>query len=289
MKRKILKNIAMGVVFLGLLTLYFFYESRTQKFRFQEILSQLAPSSTEPVVAEGVNERLQQKFFYLGSGKQCHAFLGEDQKTVLKFFRHGDPSFERLLNKCSIPLEAWYGKFFIHYNPKLVIESYQLAYEILPELTGVLYLHLNRTSGQHGKVRLVDSSWVEHEVNLDETEFLLQNYGELAIVRIDRQMKEEDLAGAIKSIAALFEAVEERILKGVQMQDSAFRRNVGFYGERVMLLDAGSLKKSYDLQTPREVYQEIELLTTGLRRWIHRHHPTLDPYFQDMLIEKRPL
>src|SRR4051812_13649426 len=136
MQRQIFKIIGVSIGLIGLLGVYFFYESRSERFRYQDILSQLSSDLAQQVVPEGVNARLQQKFFYLGSGKQCHAFLGEDHKTVLKFFRHSDASFEKILKKCSISLERWYGKFFIHYNPTSVLKSYRLAHDLLPELTG---------------------------------------------------------------------------------------------------------------------------------------------------------
>lgn len=277
-----MKKITVFFGLVALLTLYFFYESRTQHFRLQDILTTLpSVSNLEKVPVP----ELQQRFYYLGSGKQCHAFLGEDHKTVLKFFRHNDLSFESLLKKWSVPLEHWYGKFFIRYNPESVLKSCQLAYEVLPEETGIFYLHFHRTTGVHGKVQLIDRAFVGHEVDLDETEFILQHYGELAIARIERQMKEGNLEGAASSVEALIEAAAEWRRKGVHVQHPAFRRNVGFCKDRVMLLDAGSLQQLSLPQTPTDVLQEIHQVTARLRRWIYKKHPALSHCYQSKVAE----
>lgn len=275
------------LAFFALLTVYFYYESRTQQFRLQDILGELTSGSCPEV--EGVDQKLKQKFHYLGSGKQSHAFLGEDGKTVLKFLRHNDQSFERFLKKNSIPLEAWYGKLMVRYNPQPVMESSQLAYEILPELSGIIYTHFHKTYARHGKVQLVDANYIEHEVNLDETPFYLQNYGELVIARIDRHMKQGEIGEAEKAIQFLFQAIEEWSLKGIQVKHPALRRNIGFYGDRVLLLDVGSLYQTGRLEDREFVYQELKSVTARLRRWLFKYHPQLYPYYQQQLSQRDPV
>jgi hypothetical protein len=277
-----MKKVAALFLLLALLPLYFFWESRSQQFRLQDILSQIPPSHGE---ATSPQPSLHQKFYYLGSGMQCHAFLGEDQKTVLKFFRHNDFSFVSFLNKWGIAPDQWYGKLFVRYNPQSVFHSSQLAYEVLPEVTGVFYLHLHRTENLHGKVELVDGSWVHHVVDLDKTAFILQHYGELAISRIDHQMRQGDLEGAIGSVEALIEAAGQWRRQGIHVEHPAFRRNVGFYGDKVMLLDAGSLQHLSKPQSSVDALEEIQQVTARLRRWLYKHHPTLYPYYQRKVAE----
>ncbi len=100
MLRKSFRLVCSVLIFIGI---YYFCESQTQGFRLQEILSDIPNHprwETKPLSLEDqktVEAKLKQTFRYLGSGEQSHAFLGEDQKTVLKFFRHNDLSMLKIL------------------------------------------------------------------------------------------------------------------------------------------------------------------------------------------------
>jgi hypothetical protein len=182
----------------------------------------------------------------------------------------------------------WYGKFFVQYNAQMVMASCQLAYETVPELSGIFYTHFHRTEGRHGKVQLVDAHFMEYEIDLDEAPFYLQNYGELVIARIHKQMKAGRLSEAIISLQILFEAIESWSLKGLQVKHPAIRRNIGFCGDRVLLLDVGSLHQTDRVQDPTFVYQQIKLVTARLRRWLLKHYPELYPYYQEELGKRQP-
>ena len=103
------------LLFIGLATsLYFFTESQTEGFRYYHLISNLPneprwdvpPPSDEEMTR--INQLLEQPFTFLGSGGWCYAFLGQDQKTVIKFFKHShlypsnilrDFSFKKLFLK----------------------------------------------------------------------------------------------------------------------------------------------------------------------------------------------
>src|SRR5690242_7329585 len=74
--------------------LYFFCYSQTRGFRLYSILSDLPndPRWEVPPLSDRdqkkIDALLNQEFTFLGSGGWSFAFLGEDQKTVLKFFNH---------------------------------------------------------------------------------------------------------------------------------------------------------------------------------------------------------
>lgn len=260
-----MKTNRLGICFGVLLfaTVYFVRDFGREVFRLQDILSTL-PSSPLWEVAplsstqeQNVSKKLQQKFYYLASGEQCHAFLGEDKETVLKFFRHD--------------------------NPEDVLSSCKLAYESLPELSGILYLHINKTDHLHGKVKLLDSSWVEHEIDLDKTEFLVQKYGELIFSRFNRLMKDGDEAGAISSINIFLEAAQKWAHEGFHVRDPVIKRNIGYFGDQLLLLDTGSISKMDRLPTPETVQEEIKHVSSRLRRWLYKYYPTLYSHFQEKL------
>jgi hypothetical protein len=286
MLRKILRFVLSILIFVGM---YYFCGSQTKGFRFQEILSdipnnprwEITPLSLEDQKVVGV--RLNQTFRYLGSGEQSHAFLGEDQKTVLKFFRHNDLSFLKILHKFPGSINNWLWHLMKKYDPYEALDSCKFAYDDLAEQTGLFFIHINKTQGQFNKVVLMDNIGVSHQVDLDTTEFMVQEYCELAVSRIDACMKREDINSAMGSVRALFTAIEEWSRLGVHIDNPILKRNIGFCGEKVIMLDVGSLKKAVPLETDGQIKKEIKRVTRGLGHWINKRHPELYPYFEQEL------
>lgn len=286
MHRKIVRLVLSTLIFVGM---YYFCESQTKGFRLQEILSnipnnprwEIAPLSLEG--RKAVDARLNQTFRYLGSGEQSHAFLGEDQKTVLKFFRHNDLSFLKILNKFPGSINSWLWNLIKKYDPCEAFDSCKFAYDDLGEQTGLFFIHINKTQRQFNKVVLLDNVGVAHQVDLDNTEFMVQEYCELAVSRIDACMKREDLNSAMGSVKALFTAIEEWSRLGVHIDNPILKRNIGFCGEKVIMLDVGSLRKAKPLQTDSQIKKEIKRVTRGLGHWINKNHPELYPYFEQEL------
>src|SRR5690349_19588577 len=74
--------------------LYFFCENQTQGFRYYQLLSSIPDDPRWEISSLTLEEQadlsvlLDQTFTFIGKGGFCYAFLGEDQKTVLKFYTH---------------------------------------------------------------------------------------------------------------------------------------------------------------------------------------------------------
>lgn len=276
-----LRFIATILIFIGL---YFFCESQTKGFRLQEILSDI-PNEARWEVAplsdpNSLQTKLKQSFRYLGSGEQSHAFLGEDQKTVLKFFRHNDLSLMKIVNRFPAP---WLWQVMKKYDPRPGFDSCKFAYEQLQEQTGLMCLHLNKTEGKFPKVVLIDNLGISNEVDLDKTEFMVQDYCELAISRIDTLMKKQDLNGAVVAMKALFTSIEALCRQGVRIDNPGLKRNIGFSGDKVIMLDVGSLKKEENPKTPGQIKKDVKRVMRVLGHWINKHHPELYPSFEEEL------
>ncbi len=262
----------------------YFCRVQTKGFRLQEILSDIPSNPKWEVLGvspEAVKPKLKQKFRYLGSGEQSHAFLSEDRKTVLKFFRHNDLSVLKVMKKLPPDLQLRFWDFFKNYDPRQAFDSCKFAYEELKNETGLHYLHINKTSCEFGTVEIVDNGGVSHVVDLDRTEFMVQDYCELAVSRINSQMERGDLIGAKTTIIALFDAIEEWTRRGVRLENPILKKNIGFYGDKVIMLDVGSLKKTSEMNNPDHVKREIKHVTRGLGRWIDNHHPDLFPFYEE--------
>lgn len=92
-------------------------------------------------------EILSQPFYYLSSGTQCYAFVSQDGKYVIKFFKMHKILPKKWLK--DVPFS-----FFEKYrwesiakkqNGSLnIFKSFKDAYEQLREESGLIYLHLNK-------------------------------------------------------------------------------------------------------------------------------------------------
>jgi hypothetical protein len=285
MMKKILAVLTMPMI----IGLAYFCRGQTKNFRLQEILSDVPNNAAWEVAPlpeknqEEVQKKLRQTFRYLGSGKQSHAFIGSDRKTVLKFFRHNDLSMLRLMKHFP---SNWVWNTMQKVDPRPVFGSCILAYRELREPSGIFYVHINKTRGDLGRVTVLDNIGVAHDVDLDSTEFVLQDYCELIGARIGSQMKAGDLEGAQASVKAIFDAIEVWSRQGIHIENPAIRRNIGFSGDKVVMLDSGSLVKDERLKTPDQVQREVKKATHGLGRWIRKRHPSLYPYFEQELASR---
>ena len=104
---------------------------------------------------DDVKKILSQKFVYAAKGNQCYVFISEDNQYVLKFFN------QRLYKRKGI--EKREDDF----------TSYKIAYDLLREETGVIFLHLAPDRDFHHRVTLVDRLNIEHLMEMGDFEFLL--------------------------------------------------------------------------------------------------------------------
>ena len=183
--KRLLKIILVGAALFGL---HLFCEIKTEGFRFYQLLSDLPndPRWEVPPLSkeeqDAISTRLNQTFTYLGHGGWCYAFLGEDKKTVLKFYKHSHLSPKEMLRhfhfeNLFLKAPSWTGEtvFFQEFNFK----SCMLLYTQAKERTGILYVHLNKTEHKHPTVTLIDPIGVRHILDLDQTEFIVQEKAEL--------------------------------------------------------------------------------------------------------------
>lgn len=292
---KILKKL---VVLLGAAALcsglYIFCEKQTQGFRPYLLLSNLpndprwevsplsAPEQTE------VDALLDQRFTYLGAGGWSIAFLGEDQKTVLKFYRHNEfrPLFvlrdfsvtKLLLKNTPHPKDLPYFQEF-NFN------SCTLLYSKAKERTGLLYVHLNKTEGKHKPVTLVDPIGVHHTIDLDKTEFVVQKKADLLFPYLNRLAKQNKKEEAKQAINDLVYCLLTLYHNGIRDLDFSLRNNFGFIDGKAVTLDLSSFAYDETIKRPGVYKKEVVIKTQPLSRFLRKQHPDLFPYYQDLLAE----
>ncbi|MCI0382110.1 MAG: hypothetical protein L0207_03545 [Chlamydiae bacterium] len=282
--------------FLLIPTLFFatekFCRMQTAGFSTQKIYSEIpysekwniAPLSKEN--REFVDKCLHQKFYFLGSGVQCYAFLGEDGETVLKFFKHYHmcPN-NTILAKAPLP-KSWKNQIIKERIEKMefIFQSLKIAYEDLQSQTQTFFLHLNKTlSGAYPKITLVDKIHISHEIDLNQTSFVLQKKANLFCSELLFYVKNHQIEKAKSIIDHLFEIIILRSKKGIVNCDPVIIRNIGLVNEQPIELDVGSFYKNPFINSESAIKRELFYETIELKEWLLVHSPELHDYLVNHL------
>ena len=283
--KKIIKSLLLVALFTSL---YFFCESKTQGFRLYQILSNLPNDPRFEVPYQDVtevNKKLDQSFTFLGSGGWCYAFLGEDQTTVLKFYKHTHLKLPTLIKEC-----CWSKLLFKSplwpkeksYPQELNFNSCILLLTQAKERTGLLYVHLNKTQGLHNEVTLIDPIGVKHTIDLDTTEFVVQTKAELILPHLNALMQKGEIKTAKVCIDEIIACLHEFNKQGIRDLDLSFRNNFGYINNKAIALDLSSFVLD---PTP----QEIRTKTKRLEHFLKKYHPELHAYYQERIQQVEPL
>ena len=287
-KHRYFKNCAflLGTLLAGVLAKQFCYK-KTDGFAHYKILSDLAfnpewvprNSAEEPADLQKI---LDQPFYYLAKGAQSYVFASEDGETVIKFFRiyHMSPplwmkalSFPHLLQPLKI------GKIIAKKNElNKDFQSYKIAFEEMKEETGLLYLHLNKTSHLGKKLRIYDKIGVAYDLDMDKMEFLVQKKAKLVFPAIDSLIKTEGLDAAKEATRALVQLLLSRCQKGIFDKDPDLNTNFGFLDKRPIQIDIGRFCHEVEPKTASMHAQEILRITDNFRQWLEANHPPLAEY-----------
>lgn len=260
--------------------------TQTDGFRVEKIASDFPIKEQWETPQYPLKEKLlDQRFTYLGSGVQCYAFLGEDQKTVLKVFKHYHFGLSsKILRKLPVPsfLKEWKQTVLEKREKRIesIFTSAQLASDTLATQTGVLFLNLNPKKGMYSKVTLYDKIGVRHEIDLGSTPFLLQKKADLLFSYLDTHKEQTK-----QIIDSLFTCIGNRSKLGISNNDPVVYRNFGIFKGRVIEIDVGSFAKSPYVTRPLFSKRELFYETLELKNWVNTYAPELSDYFEEKLIK----
>lgn len=270
------------------------WERRTDGFTVEKMHSDLAYNPAWDVKVskddiEKANHILNQPFRYLGRGFQCYAFVSEDDKYVLKFMRHQrlrPPVLFDWLPNVSV-VQRWKEEKTQERISRMehLFKGFIVGFEAVPEETGLLYVHLNKTTGLHATVTIYDKSGAEHKIALDGTEFVIQRKALLIKPTISGLMKSGKVAEAKERINQIFALLAECAKKGIQDMDGALIRkdNLGFLADRAIYIDSGKLSRKESIKKKPRFVQDLQRLRP-LRKWLLENYPELAKHFE---VEKK--
>lgn len=250
MRSKIL--IAIGVALFCALPLLF-SKRRPVLFSIEAISSDLSyhPEWETGPASEAAQRALSQKYTYLARGAQSFAFLSEDGKYVVKFFR-----MKHLQSKLKDHFRPGVVKRRAE-NLQSIFSAHKLAWDELKEETGLVFLHLNKSCNLNLCLEVKDWLGRTHKIDLDKTEFVLQEKAELIFTHMKKVKEKEGIKGVEKTLAAFLGLVQTQIDRGIFDRDKAVSHNYGFVGDKPVHLDIGRLTKGEKLGEYERIYGRV--------------------------------
>lgn len=268
-----------------------FCEKRTDTFTIGAISSNrpFDPAwQTHPLSSDEKSEMdlaLSQKYRYFGKGGQCYAFFSEDGKYVIKFFKQ----------KCyKIPL--WHHFIpipfvFDRYKEKKRLKrldkiqrdffSYKVAFEDLQDITGLLYVHLNQTQDLKRSVAIIDLLNIEHRLDLDKFDFILQRRADMIYPTLARLIEEKDSDHSKQIIDQVVNLIVHRCKKGYEDWDPNVRTNCGLLNDRVIKIDVGRFIANENMKSKEMCRSELVRITSPFKEWLKNKDPDLAAYCDD--------
>jgi len=277
------------ILLLGL-TIYYvpkFCYDKTEGFALTKIHSDLPYNSKWEVECGPLPNAFDQKFIYLAAGGQAYAFVSEDGTYVLKFFKHHLRRLPFLVKMLPLPSNLAEKREDQRERRQKKLErdfcSYKLAFENLPNETKLLFVHLNKTDWIHKNARIVDKLGIEHKVDLDGVEFVLQKRATLALPYLTSLIEEQKIDAAKSCINSICELIRTRCKKGIYDEDPRIHRNVGFIDGKAILIDVGRLKFDPRREDPHVQQEDLIKITRPLKAFLREKSPELANFLEEKL------
>jgi hypothetical protein len=262
-----------------------FCHIQTDGFAIEKISSSL-PFHPEWEVTSSLHPELEQilsqKYRYLGKGAQCFVFLSEDRNHVIKFFRHSHMRAPLWLKLFPFPgkLETFRQEKIRIKESKLYKDfaSYKIAYEEMREMTGLEYLHLNKTVGICPKITIVDKIGIAHLIDLDQMEFLVQKRADLIYPALDQMIANGEIETGKRALSSLVRLLKLRSEKGIFDKDPDLNTNFGFQNGEAVQIDIGRFKRDVSRTDPSVYREELIRITDNLRQHLDQKSPELSEH-----------
>ncbi|MDN3506949.1 MAG: hypothetical protein P0S96_06940 [Simkaniaceae bacterium] len=210
-----------------------------------------------------------QPYRFLGQGKQMIAFASEDNKYVLKFFNPMRPlkakwytnsKYWKRYSSLKWISREWLGK---KARLKKLFVRHKMAFELLKDETGLLFVHLSPKKQVCHLVSLKDKKGKEHFVSLTDTPFILQEKAQLAASYFETLIQENKVEQAKEAIAAMETLFETRLKLGITDRIQTMENNYGFVDGKPIQIDVGRIRQDPELNYE----EEQERIIGNFRLW----------------------
>lgn len=221
-----------------------------------------------------LSQALGQGYRYLNAGVQSMAYLSEDGKYVIKFFKQGP---------FTCPTE---NHFFSRWGKQRAIQkrsikrdhifsAYRTACDKLSKETGVLYVHFNETKQFQDPLLLTDASGLRTPIALDNCDFIVQRRAVSLRDHLDELIARKDMCAAEDSIERLLALSPAFFHKGMRNRDIEFVNNYGFIDGDPVLFDVGRLLPCIGEEGKEKYQKKLSGFLPAFRAWIEAFYPML--------------
>lgn len=220
---------------------------------------------------------VQQPFTYVGKGAQAYAFASKDKKYVIKFFKfkHLKPnSFIEMFD--GLPFITEYNEWQSSRKDRLrksVFDGHKLAFDVHKNESGLVYIHLNKTSDLELKIKLIDKIGVKRNFNLDDVIFVVQEFAETTRQALTSALESRDLELAKKKMDGIITLYLSEYEKGIYDRDHGVMHNTGFVGEKPIHLDVGKLTKDKKMKQTAYNLPDMMKVVSKFEIWLRKNYP----------------
>jgi len=263
-----------------------FCHEQTDGFSMRKIRAQLPYNADYATSTPSLKKREQlevifsQPFYYLKSGGESYVFVSKDGHYVLKFFKH---HHMRLNSPFDYFLPNILIKQRVHKLDTL-FTSCKLAWTHFKKETALIYLHLNQSDDLLIPLTLYDRIGIRHKIDLDQYTFALQKKASLAYPTLTALKEAQELDAAKKRLASWVDLIVRRCQAGLVDHD-ARKRNFGFIKEQAIEIDLGSFTLDETIKSAENTKKIVLAETKNLKQWIHKYHPELLDYLDEVVKE----
>lgn len=247
----------------------------------------IASQPLSNVQLEHIHAIMAQPYHYLGKGCQFYVFESADKKHILKFFKHKHLRTYEEFESWTLP--AFIKTKIVQKNAQKntyiakIFESCQLAYEYLPQYTGLEHIHLRTSQELQQQVSIIDQLGIIHQINIDDYEYLLQKRAIAAKDYI--QSVAGDSVKIQTMLNQLAQAFIARASKGIIDEDKASVQNLGYLEEEQQWIftDCGSLGQNPQACLIEYQRNELHQRFNSLKIWAQAKHPEWVPLIDSQL------
>jgi len=258
----------------------YLWQWATAEFRFGKLAFDLPYNAAWDAVAGDSSLPLAGCYTYLAHGAQSFVFQSEDRQWTLKIFRH-----DRWIH----PWRKWFRNRILRRKKRLpydrkinrVFAASKLAFERAADLTGLVYIHLSRTTGLP-HIDLIGPLHRKWRIDLNRTYFVVQRKAE----PIKQLLLESIHAGDKERFRTLchhfIKLIYERVDRGIRNSDTKVSQNFGFCSDSAIEWDFGNYWIDLKMTTEMEQLNEIRRFTQQPEQWMVDFPEWLEDYRREL-------
>jgi hypothetical protein len=219
---------------------------------------------------------LTQPFKQLGRGRQMTALISADGNYVLKLFNPRVPK----RGKWYLDWKHWKKTYSLKWikqewfqtdeRLEKIFARHKIAFSLLRDETGLLFLHLTPSDKISHFVHVTDKRGKTHILNLNKTPFVLQKKAILAADYLNTLVQENKITEAKEAIARIEKLFARRIEVGITDPNQTMHNNYGFIDGRPIQIDVGRI--SFNSEPAND---EQDRILNNFHTWLKQLYPSI--------------